>query len=184
MESQTHNWLKVAERITSEYLDTDVRLGEPERLGRKSNVFRCPLIDVPIEAPAAVVVKTALEDRIYDPDSLEGSAPRLLNDWAGYEFLTAHLGDTSPAPIFFGGDRDAGIIVIQDLSQGIQLDQLLLGDDARSAEDGLVAFAATLGEMHAATVGKHAAFNTLRTRLGPTNLDNEQRVAAPGICDR
>ena len=163
----------VAETVASGHFGGDVRLSGGNNLGGsdRSKVFRLRVVDGPAGTPESVVVKAVLESETYDPESPEGSAAGLFNDWAGYEFLTRQLGEASPAPAFYGGDRDAGVIVIEDLGPGTQLDHLLLGDDWQAAEEGLVALAAALGEMHAATVGKKAEFDSLREGLGPTGAD-------------
>jgi hypothetical protein len=56
---------------------------------------------------------------------------------------------------------------MEDLGVARRLDQLLLGDDAAAAEEGLLAYARTLGRLHAPTVGQESAYWRLRDGLGP-----------------
>jgi hypothetical protein len=104
----------------------------------------------------------------YDPDAAEyaGTAWLLFNDWAGLQFLTEVGGSLPPAPRFYAGDRQAGLIVLEDLGDGESLDDLLSGDDPARAEQAMIALAATLGRLHAATIGKQAVFDRIRAALG------------------
>jgi hypothetical protein len=163
--------IKTAEKILSDTFGGEVRLEETEELGGsgRSNVLRCKVLEGPAEAPQSVIVKQALawDDEVYDPDSTEGPAWRLFNDWAGLQFLTESIGDDSPTPRFYSGDKEKGIIVFEDLGSGESLDKLLLGNDSDAAEAGLIELTTALGRMHALTVGKRAEFERIRDRLGP-----------------
>lgn len=148
-----------------------VRVGPAELLrgSQRSNVSRYRVLEGPQGAPPSVIVKQAVAvgREEYDPELPGGPASRLFNEWAGLRFLTEIAGPASPAPRFYGGDRDGGLIVLEDLGRSTGLDQLLLGDDPAAAEDMLVAFAATLGRMHALTIGRRAEFEEIRAGLGP-----------------
>ena len=157
-----------------------IALGSSEMLGGsdRSNVYRLLLNQPPPEGPASVVVKQAARDEKnpYDPASSQGPAWRLFNDWAGLQFLSQHAAQPKVAPRFYGGCRQTGLIVLEDLGKGTQLDHLLLGEDAAAAERGLLDLATSLGRMHAATAGKGPAFRALRRQLGPyaDPFDTEQ----------
>jgi hypothetical protein len=135
------------------------------------------LIEGPAHAPTSAIVKRAAvgNDEIYDPSGGAFPAPawRLFNDWAGLAFLDQVAGSTPIAPRLYGGDRNAGLIVLEDLGTGETLDQVLLARDAQAAERGLVELAALLGRMHALTVGRQAEFDQLRDALGPREKDTE-----------
>jgi hypothetical protein len=83
------------------------------------------------------------------------------------QFLTETSGGPSPTPRFYAGDRDHGLLALEDLGASKGLDQALLGADPAYAEAMLVAFAATLGRLHALTTGKQAEFEHIRGGLGP-----------------
>lgn len=165
--------IEIAEAILAKTWDGKVRLTGGEGLGGsdRSNVYRFAVETGLAEAPASVVVKQAAArgDETYDPDAVGGPAWRLFNDWAGLQFLTEAGGGEIPAPRFYGGDRDAGLIVLEDLGQGRQLDHLLLDKDAKAAEQGLMGLATAMGRMHALTIGKQEAFDGMRDGLGPRN---------------
>jgi hypothetical protein len=163
--------IDVVEKLLSERFGGNVRLGHGEALGgsNRSKVDRLIVLDAPQAAPKSVIVKQAVAvgREVYDPDMLGGPAWRLFNEWAGLQFLTETSGGASPSPRFYAGDRDRGLLVIEDLGKSRRLDHVLLGDDPDSAETMLVTLAATLGRMQALTVGNEAEFDRIRSSLGP-----------------
>ncbi len=179
------NMINALEKLLSERFDAKVRLdraGTLQSSGR-SKVNRLHLLDRPQSAPQSVIVKeaVAIGREVYNPALPGGPAWRLFNEWAGLQFLTETCGENSPAPRFYAGDRDLGLIVLEDLGDCKRLDQALLGDDPVYAEAMLVAFAATLGRMHALTIGKQAEFDRIRNSLGPResdqHIDKSERLA-------
>ncbi len=160
-----------AERALARAWGRAVRLAPGQPLTARGNVCRFLLRDGPPGAPPSVIVKRARirPGRRYEPDAAEyaGTAWLLFNDWAGLQFLTEVGGPLPPAPRFYAGDREAGLIVLEDLGPGANLDDLLCGADPARAEEALIALAATLGRMHAATIGRQAVFDRIRAALGP-----------------
>lgn len=57
--------------------------------------------------------------------------------------------------------------MLEDLGVSQRLDQVLIGDDPNSAEAMLNALAATLGRMHAITIGNRAEFERISSNLLP-----------------
>jgi hypothetical protein len=84
-------------------------------------------------------------------------------------FLSA-VGSTR-APRFIAGDATIGILITEDLGNDPSLLDLLLGDDAVAARQGLLAFARGLGTLHAQTVGYESAYAEQRAPLGPAEPD-------------
>lgn len=160
-----------AERLLSELWGDKISLGQDESLGGsdRSKVYRFLVLSDSAGLPKSITVKQAgeLSHESYDPDVPEGPAWRLFNEWAGLQFLTELTGADTPTPKFYGGDREAGIVILEDLGQGAQLDHLLLGDDGQAAEQGLLGLMTALGQLHALTIGHQSTFDTLRDRLGP-----------------
>ena len=160
-----------AERVLSKLWGDEISLGQDESLGGsdRSKVYRFLVLSDSVELPKSIIVKQAgeLSHESYDPDVPEGPAWRLFNEWAGLQFLTELTGAAPPTPKFYGGDREAGIVILEDLGQGSQLDHLLLGDDGQAAEQGLLGLMTALGQLHALTMGHQSTFDTLRARLGP-----------------
>jgi hypothetical protein len=163
--------ITVVEKLLSERFEGKVRLDAAEeiRSGGRSKVSRYRVLEGPRGAPKSVIVKqvVAVEREVYNPDSPDGPAWRLFNEWAGLRFLTEISGGASPTPRFYAGDRDHGLLALEDLGASKGLDHALLGDDPAYAEAMLVSFAATLGRMHALTIGKQAEFERIRDGLGP-----------------
>jgi hypothetical protein len=121
-------------------------------------------------APETVVVKTAVTSggAGYDPDAADtGPAWRLFNEWASLDLLARLAPENPLAPRLYGGDRAAGVIVVEDLRGGVGLDRILLGSDRGAAEQALVGYAEALGRMHAVTVGHEREYTAHRTSLGP-----------------
>jgi hypothetical protein len=58
---------------------------------------------------------------------------------------------------------------MEDIGSGIDPAQALLGEDPRKAEQLMLALAAALGRMHAATAGHKAGYDQLRAELGPVS---------------
>ena len=160
-----------AERVLSATFAGAVQLDHGEALRERTHVSRFSLRSGPAGVPASVIVKRARvdEDVAYEPDSNEpdSSAARLFNDWAGLQLLSQAAGPDSIAPRFFGGDRAAGLFVLEDLGAGVSPDQALLGDSPAAAEGSLLALASMLGRMHAATIGWQEPFMRMRSALGP-----------------
>jgi len=112
--------------------------------------------------PSSVVVK------VRRPAVHRRSEPELFhNEQAALEFLT--VSGSAVAPRLLTADNEAGILVMEDLGTGPALEDLLAGRDAFRASQGLVAFSAALGQMHAATAGHATEYYQLRRRHGPVD---------------
>lgn len=170
-ENEIRGMKEMAEGVLSRRFGGGVRLDEGADLGgsNRSYTYRYVVVDGPDEGPASVAVKKARDwgGGKYDPDAEEGPSVGLLNDWAGLEFLTEVSEGLSPTPVCYGGDREAGLFVMQDLGSPRQLDHILLGDDGEEAEEALVQLAVSLGRMHAMTIGQREVFEERRAALGP-----------------
>jgi hypothetical protein len=162
-----------AERVLSAALGGGVRLRQTDVLRERyrNGVVRLAVEEAPPGVPESVIVKfvDGHGNRRYDPadDSHESTAWRLRNEWAGNRFLNDVGGEPPLSARFYGGDHTAGCIVLEDLgADGECLADRLQGDDPARAEAGLVAYAASLGRMHARTAGRADAYARLRRSLG------------------
>jgi hypothetical protein len=124
-----------------------------------------------------VVVKQARRsaENPYDPDAVDrwNGARGLFEDWVGTQLFSSLPGSGEYAIRFYGGDRAAGVIVIEDLGDGEALVDRLMGDDPAHAEEGLLMLAECLGKLHAETIGQQERYWQFRDALGP-------RVLHPG----
>jgi hypothetical protein len=134
--------------------------------------MRCAVTTRAENAPVSVIVKCAERpDRPpYDPEDVAPNSITIhfFRDWLGGQFLSALPVTPHVGPRFYGGDRARGFFVMEDLGSGESLAGLLLGNDAERAEQGLLRFAAALGRMHAATIGRTDIYEALCTALNLT----------------
>jgi len=166
-----------AEWILSKTLGSTIQLGEGEDLhgGTRTNVYRCSVLTGPLDAPKSVIVKQVKSSRegTYNPDKATIPAWTFFNEWASLQFMSdIAANETSLGPRFYGGDRVAGVIVMEDLGPGTRLDQLLMGNDSVPARNALTEFATMHGRLHAQTIGRQTEFNRLREALGPSVLED------------
>jgi ankyrin repeat protein len=172
------------ERTLSASLGGDVRVGSVVRTSeatRRNQLLRCALAAAPAGAPGTVMVKRR-RPADYDPENHASFATRgLYRDWAGLEFLTGIGAELVGSPRFYGGDRAAGFVVMEDLGQPKGLDHYLLEGSAEQAERGLVLLATTLGRMHAATLGREAEYDRIRGALGPGDGAERRREEADEV---
>ena len=152
----SETWEEPALRILRENWggSTSIEAAEPLGGSDRSNVRRIIIGNGERGAPDTAVAKQAGPhgDVVYDPDSKTGPSYGLFNDWAGIAFLDEL--EPGPWPRFYGGDRPTGVIVLEDLGAAVQIDHVLLGEDAELAESAMIAFVRTLAELHCLT-GAH-----------------------------
>ena len=164
-----------AERVASDNLQRAIHLGAGQLLGgegRKTPTIRYAVLDAPASGPATLIVKRVGDYRqhfeIADGEAAQ-AAQRLSNEWAGLQFLEREVraaGQPLLSPRCFGGGHVAGLVVFEDLGDGDCLADLLQRNDPERATACLLAYAATLGRMHAATAGKAREYQRLRAQLG------------------
>lgn len=88
-----------------------------------------------------------------------------LDDWAGLVFLTQR--GLRLAPRFLAGSQDARLFVMEDLGQGESLEELLRGDDARTASSALMATVRLTALLHVRTLSAQSDYDTVRQSLEP-----------------
>ena len=162
--------IALAENVLCEAFGNDVRLKVKTEFDTdRATVLRCCVVESPSGVPQSVVVKRALttDGTEFHPNSPDEMVPRFFNDWAGLEFLSQISGGDSPAALFYGGDWKKGLMVIEDLGDGRNFYGSLRGESPTAATAELIKLARALGKMHALTIHKKAAYDSLRDRLGP-----------------
>jgi hypothetical protein len=163
------------ERILAERFNSSIRLRERNRFtSAKSVVLRCAVEGAPGDVPTTVIVKQVRSDGHggpYDPDSVDPRNPSqaLFDEWACLQLLSDIPSLPTLAPLLLGGDRAAGILVLEDLGEDVggSTEDLLRGHDADRAEAALFDYIRALGRLHAATVGRAEEFARTRAALGP-----------------
>lgn len=167
--------IKAAEVIVATRYGGSVRLSREDVLRQKyrNHVLRCTVEDAPDGSPQSVILKNVEGegDAAYDPtnDTHGGTAWRFYNEWAGNRFLDALGLETPLSAGLIGGDRQAGLIVLQDLGkEGKSLADCMQGASQEELETALISYAASLGRLHAATTGKEEEFMSMRRECGGT----------------
>ncbi len=141
----------------------------------RTHIYRFSLLEKPVDAPQNIIVKAMpMTEGIYEASNTapEDSFQLFFNDWAGLQFLSEIAPHPALAPHFYAGNKAHGLIVMEDLGTGHGLHHLLLADNPEVAEEASVQYAATVGKMHAATIGKQEAFFHIRKALGPVDIPN------------
>ena len=179
-ETEISGFVAAAEAALTRAWNGPVRLGEAEMLGERgrNRTLRCPVREAPSGTPPSVIVKACVGEgaQAFDPadDSLGGRAWRFYNEWAGAE-LVGGLG-TIPAlgARLYATDREAGVVVTEDLGAGECLAGRMQGTDRSALEAGLFAYARSLGRLHAATAGREAEWMRRRVTLGGGEQERER----------
>ena len=144
----------------------------------RNRALRCAVQDAPAGTPESVFVKIVegKDENAYDPenDTNGGTAWRLYNEWAGNRFLDDLGLDPSPGAGFLGGDRAAGLIVLNDLGKdGASLADRMQANDRPALIAALQSYAASMGRLQSATMGKEAEFRRIRCDIGGTEIARE-----------
>lgn len=180
-DEQARTLSDAAERMLTEMFGGPVRLGALQSLRDKyrNRVLRCPVIGGPAGVPASVIVKAAVGEgeHAFDPakDDLGDTAWRFFNEWAGTRFLN-EVGGNGPALCarLLGGDKATGLLVLEDLGERACLADRLQGNDPEAAALALLRYAASLGRLHARTVGRENEWRQTRRALGGSETTRER----------
>lgn len=177
--SDPHHTVTVAEQLLSRWCGATVRLSDPEDLGGSDHsvVLRVRVAENPFSLPRTLVLKRNLSAFVPDaPDPFAHEA-------ASCQLLTAVQPAEPVGPELITHDPQARLLVMEDLGRAATLAEKLLGNDPRAAEGGLLAWARSLGRLHAVTAGREADFGALMRRLGlrtwhdPIAPDTRQALA-------
>jgi hypothetical protein len=173
--------LMAAERVLAQTWGHEVRLGQGTRLtepGRRNMILRCQVLSG--RGPASLIVKKVNSDAASLNQSDAWDVQRFCSDWAGAQFLST-LQDHAPhSPRFYGGDREAGFILLEDLGAHESLVEPLLNEEEADAVQALLFYAARLGALHTDTIGQEAGFTRLWQTLTPQAVsvaDEVERLA-------
>jgi hypothetical protein len=139
------------------HFTTVERLSEPDR---RNLILRC-LSTRTGNFPSKFIIKKVQAD-VYEPDNPDSwDTQRFFNDWIGSQFLSSLGGESSHGPQFYGGNRELGFIILEDLGHHRSLVEPLLHEDAARAEEALLGYSTRLGKLHADTINKSTLFERL-----------------------
>ncbi len=121
------------------------------------SVVRAAVADAP-DGRQSVIIKTYRSYRPYDPDDPTSPASELFAEWAGSALLAELVPDEPALAGVVTGDRELGVVVIDDLGSGPSLDDLLAGGPTAAIELAFDELARVLASVHGAILGQLAAF--------------------------
>jgi hypothetical protein len=159
-----------AEKLLSTALGDRIHINEMECLsehGRRNLLLRCR-IDPVGGLPSSFMIKKVETEGSYNPNDADSwHTRRFFNDWIGSQFLSAIPSKFQHSPRFYGGDRNLGSIVLEDVQHVHSLVEPLLGSNRDRAERTLLQYATCLGQLHTETIGKSAQFEALYRKIAP-----------------
>jgi hypothetical protein len=165
-----HRALEGAAAALSRTMGTDVRLVDAVSLAndeRRNLILRARAVQ-PDGMASSVIVKAtrATGYNPADPDAFETSG--LVKEWAATSYLTRSSRGHRHSPRFLAGDAALGLIVFEDLGADLgSLVRPLLEGTAAEARTALVAYATSLGRLHADTLGCAVAHASILTAAFP-----------------
>jgi hypothetical protein len=159
-----------AERLLSAALGNQIHIHEIEcltEMGRRNLLLRCCIN--PIDGlPSSFIIKKVEVPSGYNPDDAKSwDTSRFFNDWVGSQFLSTISSTFEHSPRFYGGDRNLGLIVLEDVQHVRSLVKPLLGSNRTDAERALLQYSICLGHLHTETIGKAAEFGELYRTIAP-----------------
>ena len=166
-ELETFELVTATERLLSKVLSDRIEIARVECLtekGRRNLLLRCFIHPVSGFPSSFIIKKVETE---YSPNRTDWDTRRFFNDWTGSQFLNTIPSKFQHSPLFYGGDRNLGFIVIEDVQHQNSLVEPLLGNDRNYAEWALLQYATCLGQLHSDTLGKAAEFEELYKTLSP-----------------
>ena len=150
-----------AESALAKRFGATIKLADAQQLGGsgKSTVLRVRVVATPFSLPRSLVVKhyQLVSDEVSDP---------FPHEVVSYQLFTALGQENRICPELIAHDATQRVIVLEDLGLAPTLAEKLVGDDARSAERALLAWAHVLGRIHVSTADREADFNALTRRFG------------------
>lgn len=166
-----HRSVDVAQRLLRARAG-DVSLGdEVEILAThgQPTVFRARA-DGPVPY-RSVIVKTHRHWAPYNPSNLAGPASGLFAEWAGLRFADEIWPANGVIPKLLAADRRHGVLVIEDLGRGPDLDDVLQGTDRDTATAALGQLAVALARLHGRSHPEHARYREISESLtsAPSN---------------
>jgi len=178
--------IDAAAQLLSQQAGVSVQLTHVECISeeeRRNRLLRCAIANPPGDLPASVIIKQVVAKE-YNPDQIDSwDTQRFFRDWAGAQFLSSLPGAPAHSPRFYGGDRQLGFIILEDLGEGHHsLVEPLLEGDAASAEAALIRYMTRLGKLHADTTGKAAEFQTFLQAANPAWIGDLVMQGAPPLA--
>lgn len=168
---QIRTIFRAVETLLSADAPVAVQLSDLEQISeaeRRNLLLRATIAAPPQHLPRSLIVKKVIADP-YAPDDIENwNTMRFFRDWAGVALLSHCAPEAAHAPHFYGGDREIGFVLLEDMGeQHGSLVQPLLGPDLDQGEAALLHFVERLAQMHVDTYGRAAEYYQIVATLNP-----------------
>ena len=168
----------LAERLLTDYFEYDITLTTGQQFDSPHLVLRCT-IDNPIDGvPKSVILKQLPFDqseRKAMPDAL------FRNEWACLQFLSAISQNVNLAPRLYTGDREAQLMIMEDLGDYPSIQDDLYDTDALTSVSALVRYGTCLGYLHGQCAGKEDQFNAIRAEFNAETPASDSTVDMQAI---
>jgi thiamine kinase-like enzyme len=167
-------WIETANSLLTEKVGSPCHILPKvmfaSKWGPKPQVVRCSVKSPDADLQTLFIRRSGRNP--FDPEDERQSGPtyQLYDYWAGAAFGPRN------GPAFYGGSRDGGFILLEDLGDDVSLVDALFRDDQKVAKTELNDLAECLGTMHAETFGRESEYLKIRDAL----LPNKAQVSA---CD-
>jgi hypothetical protein len=158
-----------AERILSGIFGSPIHFTNVERLSepeRRNLILRCISTETS-DLPSRFVIKKVEADSYHPEDPNSWDSQRFFSDWVGSQSLSSLGEGLNHGPHFYGGNRELGFIVLEDMGQHRSLVEPLLHESRDSAEAALLRYSTCLGKLHADTANRYGAFDELFHAVSP-----------------
>lgn len=162
--------ISAAEQVLSTAVGSPIQFTRVERVsegGRRNLLLRCHSSSESGLPPSLMIKK--VEANLYNPEDIGSwDTMRFFRDWMGSQFLSTIPGKFKHSPRFYGGDRNSGLIILEDVQYRTRLVEPLLGNDRPQAERALLQYATCLAQLHVDTLGKATEFEELFKAIAPS----------------
>jgi hypothetical protein len=163
-----------AESLLADVYKVPFHLEVLEQFESSHRVLRCAVQTEGV-FPSTLIVK----QRALDPPGKPGEFDQVVlfrNERASLDFLASLSDGAGPGPRRYASDRQAGLVVMEDLGAVQNVQDVLFGADRQAATHALVGLGHTLGQIQGMTSGHEAEFLTFQRELGAaTTLSDASR---------
>ena len=159
-----------AETLLAGIYQAPIRLEILEQFESSHTVLRCAVqtegapAQTPVQMPGTVIVKQRTFNQPRAPHEFD-QALLFRNEWASLDFLTSLSSEAVVGPRLYASDRQVGLVVLEDLGMGQNVQDVLYSTNRQAGIDALVGMGKTLGQIQRITHGHEAEFNGLQTNL-------------------
>ena len=137
-----------------------------EQFESSHTVLRCKVDSEGAETqlPSTLIVKQRVLDRAIKPDQFD-QVVLFRNEWASLDFLAFVSNEDVPGPRRFASDREAGLVIMEDLGSVQTVQDVLYGNDRQAAIKALVGMGRAMGYIQGISFGRESDFTAIQKEL-------------------